>query len=45
MLALTVAYSGKDAPLGTVAVLARKPLCATRSTETRVWYFVPWLNV
>ena len=21
-------------------MLARKPLCATRSTETRVWYFV-----
>jgi hypothetical protein len=35
-----VAYSGRDAPLGTVEVLARKPLCATRSTETRVWYFV-----
>ena len=30
---------------GTVAVLARKPLCATRSTDTRVWYFAPWLNV
>ena len=31
MLALTVAYSDRDAPFGTVGVLARKPLCATRS--------------